>query len=122
MQDRSNTYWKWIGIVIVVGLIIIFNEGIISEYKLVNKHRFTIATTKGYGGGGFVDFEFTVNGTVYKRADKGLQLVTNGRKYFVKFYVDDPSLIAKIVSNEEVPECVGEPPANGWSELPKCTN
>jgi hypothetical protein len=91
-----------------------------AEILLSRNHRFTIAITTGHGGGGSVEFEFLVNGVIYRRANKGLQLITNSRKYFIKYYVDDPSLIAKIVSDEEVPDCIGEPPANGWEEIPQC--
>ena len=118
----SDRLWKWIGITTITFLAIFFVEGIIAEYKLAENHRFTVATTKGHGGGGSVNFEFSVNGVQYSRSNKGRSLMTNGRKYFVKYYVDDPSLMAKIVSDEEVPQCIGEPPPNGWKELPNCND
>ena len=90
------------------------------EFRLQTNHRFTIATTVGRSGGGWVDFEFIVNGVVYKRSDKGLSLKSREAKYFVKYYTPDPSVLAKIVSDEEVPDCIGEPPPNGWAEVPSC--
>jgi len=118
---EKSKVWKGIGIAtVVLFLALLFGEGIVAEYKLANNYRFTVAVTKGYGGGGFVNFEFSVNGVTYKRSNKGKQLIPDGRKYFVKYYVDDPSLIAKIVSNDEVPDCVSQPPANGWKEIPQC--
>lgn len=111
---------KWVGITIAIGIAVFFIDGFVSEYKLGNNHHFTIAITKGYGGGGFVEFEFKVNGVTYKGSNKGMQLKPNGAKYFVKFYQNDPSLIAKIASSEEVPECIGDPPSDGWKEIPKC--
>lgn len=90
------------------------------EFRLQTNHRFTIATTVGHSGGGWVDYEFTVNGVVYKRGDKGLSLKSRKAKYFVKYYTPDPSILAKIVSDQEVPNCIGEPPPNGWAEVPSC--
>jgi hypothetical protein len=121
MENNPNSrFWKWIVIAIGIGLAIFFSWGAVREYKLSNNHRFTIATTLGHGGGGSVDFEFKVNGVIYKRGDRGKQLITNGRRYFVKYYVPDPSQLAKVISNEEVPDCIGEPPPDGWKEIPKC--
>jgi len=97
-----------------------FSWGTVREYKFSNNHRFTVATTVGYGNGGWVNFEFKVNGVIYKRSDKGLSLKSRYAKYFVKYYAADPSVLAKVVSNEEVPNCIGEPPADGWIEIPKC--
>ena len=67
-----------------------------------------------------MDFEFVVNGMTYKRSDKGLNLKSRHAKYFVKYYARDPSVLAKIVSNEEVPGCIGEPPSDGWKDIPTC--
>ena len=121
MKDSKNEkYWKWIGILLAISFGSILTWLTIREIKFSNNHRYTIATTKGHGGGGSIDFEFTVSGVTYARGDKGKSLTSNGRKYFVKYYVPDPSVLAKVVSNEEVPECIGEPPADGWKEIPKC--
>ncbi len=119
-NKKEAMFWKWAGGVIILGLAFFFIWASVREYEFSNNHRFTVARTLGHGGGGFVDFEFEVNGVIYKRGDRGKQLITNGRRYFVKYYAPDPSVLAKIVSNEEVPDCIGESPADGWEEIPTC--
>jgi hypothetical protein len=119
-ENENSWLWKGLAITVGLGLVSFFIWGEIREYKFENDHSFTIATTIGRSGGGWVDFEFVVNGVLYKRSDKGLNLKSKSAKYFVKYYTPDPSVLAKIVSNEEVPNCIGEPPPNGWAELPRC--
>ncbi|QLH31495.1 MAG: hypothetical protein HWD62_02760 [Cyclobacteriaceae bacterium] len=119
-ENEDSWLWKGLAIIVGIGFISFFTWGEITDYRFNSNHKFTIATTVGHTGGGWVDYEFTVNGVVYKRGDKGLTLKSINAKYFVKYYTPDPSVLAKIVSDDEVPDCIGEPPPNGWAELPSC--
>ncbi len=119
-MSKNGLFWKVIGITIIISLVIIFSWGIVTERQLANDHRFTIATTTGRSSGDWVDYEFTVNGVTYNGSHRTLTMKQRGGRYFVKYYPLDPSVISKIVSNEEVLDCVGEPPPDGWAEIPKC--
>jgi hypothetical protein len=119
--DNENSWlWKGLAIIVGIGFISFFTWGEITDYRFNRNHRFTIAKTIGRSGGGWVDFEFMVNGVLYQRSDKGLSLKSKNAKYFVKFYTPDPSVLAKIVSDKEVPECIGDPPPEGWKDVPTC--
>ncbi len=111
---------KWIRVLILFGITCFLFWMFEREWKLKMNHRYTVAVTVGHSGGGWVDFEFMVNEKLYKRSDKGLSLKSRDAKYFVEYYAPDPSVLAKIVSSEEVPECIGDPPPDGWKELPNC--
>lgn len=119
-ENENSWLWKGLAIIVGIGFIVFFAWGEVRDYKFNNDHRFTIATTIGSGTGGWVDFEFTVNNRLYKRSNRSLSLKSKNAKYFVKYYAPDPSVLAKIVSDEEVPECIGDPPSDGWKELPNC--
>ncbi|MBX2897717.1 MAG: hypothetical protein KF763_19910 [Cyclobacteriaceae bacterium] len=114
----DKTKWTWVLILFVIAFFLfwIFER----EWKLESNHRYTVAVTTGYGSGGVVNFEFMVDGILYRRSDRGLSLKSRGAKYFVKYYTPDPSVLAKIVSSDEVPNCIGEPPPNGWADIPSC--
>jgi hypothetical protein len=120
MENKAyNKLGKWVGITIMFVIGTILSRGIINEYKLSNNHRWTVATTTGWDAG-FVNFEFNVKGVMYEGANKGLNLKTKHGKYFVKYYALDPSLLAKVISDEEVTDCIGEPPSDGWADIPTC--
>ena len=117
MKDK---YWKLGAIVMGVGLAFFLLRGIFRELQLDGDRGITVATTTGHAESGWVNFEFKVNGVIYKRADKGLNLKSKDAKYFVEYYAPDPSVLARVVSNQVVPECIGDPPPEGWKEIPKC--
>lgn len=114
----DKTKWTWV--LILFGIACFLFWMFEREWKLESNHRYTVALTTGHGSGGVVNFEFRVDGVLYQRSDRGLSLKSREAKYFVKYYTPDPSVLAKIVSDDEVPDCIGEPPPNGWAELPSC--
>ena len=116
---KKNSFWKLAAMVTFIALASILIFIIIKEYKLAQDHRFTICTTTDDHGGGIVEFQFTVNDKKFNGRDRGWLLKSKGGRYFVKYYVEDPSN-CKVVSNIEVPECVGDAPVNGWDRLPVC--
>ena len=95
-------------------------RGVISEYYLSKNYCVSIATTGKRLPGGYVEYQFKIKGIIYTNNDKAHRLTPGGSRYFVECNFKDPSDIANIVSNEEVPDCIGEPPTDGWKEIPKC--
>jgi hypothetical protein len=83
-DDENSKFWKWIVILIFIGLGFFFMWGEVTNYKYNKDHRFTIATTTGNSNGGWVDFEFSVNNVVYKRSNRSLSLKSKKCKILCK--------------------------------------
>jgi hypothetical protein len=120
MKDENSIKYRIIVIVIFVALGLGVVRAIYEGNQLSLHHRFAIATTDNKTFGGHIQYHFEVKGIVYRQSTKVLRLQLNGSRYFVKFNSEDPSQSAEMVSAEEVPNCIGDQPADGWEEIPTC--
>jgi hypothetical protein len=87
--------------------------------KLNRNHRWTIATTSGWGYGRYINYYFFVDGKKYEKSNKTLSLIPSGGRYWVQFEPNNPDLNS-IRTSEIVPDCISEVPSNGWEEKPSC--
>jgi hypothetical protein len=117
---KKNVVLNWISAIFLTALTVFLLRACVNNAKLINNHRYTVAITTTRTNGGWVDYEFKVNEVTYKGSVSKQGLKPNGYKYLVKFYTNDPSLLSEIESNDEVLDCIGEPPLEGWGEVPSC--
>ena len=88
--------------------------------KLNSNGRFTIGTTINRQGK-FVSVRIIVGNKEYKTNHNTLKYTPLERdgKYFVKFLPSDPD-VNEIYWDREAADCISDPPADGWAEMPKC--
>ncbi len=115
--DKWNRPFKVLLILCLICAFIVVP--LLRDIKLRLYHRWTVGTTIGWDRGSYVKYYIEINGKRYEGSAKSLGLNSNGSKYWVQFDATDPNHNV-IRTNEEVPECVIDIPANGWEEKPSC--
>ncbi len=120
MENENSLKYKVIVIIIVIGLGFGVARIMYESNQLKLHNRFAIAVTENKTFGGHIQYHFKVKGVIYYHSTKVLRLQLNGSRYFVKFNSVDPKQMAEIASVEEIPDCIGEQPADGWDDIPTC--
>ncbi|MBS1558362.1 MAG: hypothetical protein JST69_06495 [Bacteroidetes bacterium] len=107
-------------VLLAVFLLYMFISIGIRRNKLSAHGKYTVGITLGRHGK-FIDFKFYVNGKEFKNDNPVQKYNPEERdgKYFVKFLPSDPD-VNEIFWDNPVSDCIGEPPADGWEEIPKC--
>ncbi len=87
--------------------------------ELSRNHRYTISTTIGSEGGGWIGYSYSVNGTKYKGTKRSLKFSPqkNGGRYYVEFSTESPST-SKILWDKPVSAEIKQAPTDGWEEIP----
>jgi len=107
-------------VLLITFLIYMFVSIGIRRDKLSAHGKYTVGITLGRHSK-FVDFKFYVNRKEFKNNNPVQKYDPKERegKYFVKYLPGNPE-VNEIFWDKPVPECIGDPPADGWEELPKC--
>ncbi|MBX2897720.1 MAG: hypothetical protein KF763_19925 [Cyclobacteriaceae bacterium] len=120
----ENNSKLWITILVFSFVILWIIKIGYDDFRLSNDQRFTIGSTLGWkrtGKGPVIAYRFSVNNKSYENnasAGKDTVDVDSGR-YFVRFLPSDPT-VSRVMWDSPVPACIGEPPPNGWADIPSC--
>jgi hypothetical protein len=107
-------------------LIIIYIATSIDRYPLHRYGIYSVATvtdiSKYHKGGRDCSFYFFYRGKIYRNQSTTRILLPGrdtGRRFYVKFLKDNPSR-SYILDEKPVPDCIKEPPPEGWQVIPHC--
>jgi hypothetical protein len=125
MKAEPFIRYSVITVLSVIFIVYIYRKSIYEPRILNEKHRFTIGQVvkieHAAEGGKHADFRYYVKekhyiGSIALDDTKDIQPKV-GQRYFVKYYLSDPT-IAYLILSDLVPDSLIDAPSNGWEIMP----
>ncbi len=116
---------KYRTVIIIIGILIILSViGFGNTWYIQSNGIYSIAVVrniKGTRGGVSADSYYIYNGMKYQTHGVSgiLQYSDEGKRFYIQFLASNPKR-CKLHTDQPVPDCIGDPPPEGWKEIPKC--
>ncbi len=116
---------KYYSTIIIITIIVIVSiVGFGKGCYIQKKGIYTVAIVKdieGTRGGVLCNFYYSYKGVAYegRGISASIRKKDEGKRFYIQFLQGNPS-VKSLLENCPVPDCIGDPPPEGWKEIPKC--